>query len=319
MSQNTKRSTSPVVHLCPHSHAWYARGRLNLLGVLFLLPVVSWQIFLTLRGQGFILAEPLVFKVIITLLFAAFLELITSLSQRKRTWAESDFLLYSLLLVLSLPITLPLPVILVSITFAYLVTKWLFQSKVSLVPFVSTAYAYAYFTNPTLFQAGSMTAQASSYVSHFLTNNHLDSTGLLWLTSIPGYTLNTFIIGYTIVAILFYCFRIIDFRIPLASLVTYFLLLVIGSKTEIIFSYPQTIFALMIVSGDTRVGPFSNIGKWIWGVLIGIITVVLQLTWNADIAGFFAILFAAIFCPIIDSLLQPILLKQVKKTYEVLL
>lgn len=317
MLQNTNPNV-PIMHLCPHGHAWYSRGILNLLGLFFLLPVVAWQVFLVYQGRGSIFLDPVVLKILITFGFSLVLDLITGFLQHKRTYAEGDFLFFPLLAVLSLPTILPLPTVLAAILFGNFLTKWVFHHKATLVPFVSSVYAYGYFAQPDAFQSVPMT-NFSPYVTDFLTRYGLDHPDLFWLTNMPGCTLNTFLVGYIVVALFLYLFQVIDFRIPIAATSTYLTLLLIWGKFDTLFTYPATIFALLIVSGDTRVSPFSNLGKWIFGIVIGLIAVGLQLGWKANIAGYFAILMASLFAPIIDSLLRPILLKQVKKTYEVLL
>ncbi len=317
MLQNINLNHSKV-HLCPHSHTWYARGLLNLIGTLLLLPPLAWQIFLHTSDVTQIFMQPIVFKIILSIIFSFILEIITSLITKQKTYADGFFLFSTLLLLLSLPTTLPLETIFMSIIFAYLTTKWLFNQKTGLTPFVSTAYAFAFLTQKDLFLIPS-SLEFSPFILNFLNTYHLNSETFSWLVNIFGQTLNTFTIGYACTAILCYFLKITSFRICAASLITYIILIICMGKFESLSKYPQIFFALMLIAGDTAISPFSNIGKWLYGILIGVFTFLLQILWQTDTAGYFAILMAALFVPIIDSCLRPILLRQVKKTYEVLL
>lgn len=317
MSQSINLN-NPTVHLCPHSHTWYARGLLNLIGALLLLLPITWQIFLLSPGPAQILMQPVLLKITLSIAFSFILEIITSLITKQRTYTDGFFLFSTLLLLISLPTTLPLEIILLAITFAYLTTKWLFSQKTGITPFVSTAYAFAFLTQKDLFLIP-ITIEFSPFITNFLTSYHLNSEKFDWLVNILGQTLNTFTVGYAFIAILFYFLKITSFRISIASLITYIILLICLGRFEELLKYPQILFALILIAGDTAVSPFSNIGKWIYGSFIGFFTFLLHILWQTDSAGYFAILMASLFAPLIDSCLRPILLRQVKKTFEVLL
>ena len=317
MSQSINLN-NPTVHLCPHSHTWYARGLLNLIGALLLLLPIAWQIFLRATEPAQIFMQPVLLKIALSIVFSFVLEIITGLITKQKTYADGFFLFSTLLLLISLPITLPPETILLSITFGYLTTKWLFSQKTGITPFVSTAYAFAFLTQKDLFLIP-ITVEFSPFIINFLNSHHLNSEAFGWLVNILGQTLNTFTTGYAFIAVLFYFLKITSFRISVASLITYIILLICLGRFEDLLKYPQILFALMLIAGDTAISPFSNIGKWIYGCFIGFFAFLLQILWQIDSAGYFAILMAALFVPVIDSCLRPILLRQVKKTYEVLL
>ncbi|MGL4525131.1 MAG: RnfABCDGE type electron transport complex subunit D [Spirochaetia bacterium] len=304
-------------YLCPHSHVWYSSGKIHFTGTLILFSIVLWQAFLLSDGLISLFTEATILRVFIAWLISFIAELIRSFLQKKRTYLDNRFLFYPLLLTIVLPLNLPMHIFVLSLIFAHMLNSFIFGQRACILPFVSTGFAFGFLSSPSNF-LNQVTHTYSPFINSFLEKYGLNSPEVAWLLPPSGGdALSTFILAYGTATVLLILAKVINTKIVVSAVAIYLLGCFIFLDN--ILQYPQTWFCLFIVLGDTQTTPFSRVGKIIFGLLVGIFTVLLQKYWYPQVAGHFAILLSCLFSPLINHISRPIFLKHTKRNHEVLL
>ncbi len=149
----------------------------------------------------------------------------------------------------------------------------------------------------------------------------------LFLGKAPGSMGETFRLGIIIGGLFLIATKIVNWRIPVAYLGSVFVLSSLGNIVM-----PETIASpgLQLLSGGLLFGaffmatdpvssPFTKIGKWIYGICLGLFTILIRSFSGYTEGVMFSIILMNGFTPLIDSIILQIKYKPIKKRSEAVL
>ena len=237
---------------------------------------------------------------------------------------NEGFFVTSILFALILPATIPLWQVALGITFGVVIGKEVFggTGKNFLNPAL-TARAFLYFAYPAQISGDSIWVAADGYtgataLSMAFQNgmNQLTSSVSWWDAFwgfIPGSVGEVSTFAILLGAIVLLWTRIASWRIMLGvclgMIATSTLFNLIGSDTNPMFAMPWYwhfvvggfAFGMVFMATDPVSASMTNQGRWIFGALIGFMTVLIRVVNPAFPEGIMlAILFANLFAPLID-------------------
>jgi Na+-transporting NADH:ubiquinone oxidoreductase subunit B len=237
---------------------------------------------------------------------------------------NEGFFVTSILFALILPATIPLWQVALGITFGVVIGKEVFggTGKNFLNPAL-TARAFLYFAYPAQISGDSIWVAADGYTSATALSmafqngmNQLTSSVSWWDAFwgfIPGSVGEVSTFAILLGAIVLLWTRIASWRIMLGvclgMIATSTLFNLIGSDTNPMFAMPWYwhfvvggfAFGMVFMATDPVSASMTNQGRWIFGALIGFMTVLIRVVNPAFPEGIMlAILFANLFAPLID-------------------
>jgi Na+-transporting NADH:ubiquinone oxidoreductase subunit B len=238
---------------------------------------------------------------------------------------NEGFFVSSVLFALSLPPTLPLWMAALGISFGIVLGKEIFggTGRNFLNPAL-TARAFLYFAYP-LSMSGSSTWLAvdgytsATYLGQAAAGNLSYDINQQWWDSffgfIPGSMGETSTLAILIGGLALMYFRIASYRIIggvfLGMVASSMLLNAIGSDTNPMFAMPwhwhlvigSFAFGMIFMATDPVSAAFTNTSRWMFGFLVGVMTVFIRVINPAYPEGvMLAILFANLFAPLFDHL-----------------
>jgi len=237
---------------------------------------------------------------------------------------NEGFFVTSVLYALILPATIPLWQVALGITFGVVIGKEVFggTGKNFLNPAL-TGRAFLYFAYPAQISGDSVWVPADGYTgATALSTAHGDGMMALhqqmswtdaFLGFIPGSIGEVSTLAILIGAAVLLWTRIASWRIMLGvflgMVATSSLFNVIGSDTNALFAMPWYwhlvvggfAFGMVFMATDPVSASMTDTGKWVFGALIGVMTVLIRVVNPAFPEGIMlAILFANLFAPLID-------------------
>lgn len=237
---------------------------------------------------------------------------------------NEGFFVTSILFALILPATIPLWQVALGITFGVVIGKEVFggTGKNFLNPAL-TARAFLYFAYPAQISGDSIWVAADGYTGATALSvafqngmNQLTSSVSWWDAFwgfIPGSVGEVSTFAILLGAIVLLWTRIASWRIMLGvclgMIATSTLFNLIGSDTNPMFAMPWYwhfvvggfAFGMVFMATDPVSASMTNQGRWIFGALIGFMTVLIRVVNPAFPEGIMlAILFANLFAPLID-------------------
>ena len=260
--------------------------------------------------------------VIVSYIAGGLTEIIFAIARRKSI--EEGFLVTGLIFPLTLPPTLPLWMVGVGSIFGVFFGKEVFGGtgrnifNPALVGrvFLSVAfpeYFATHWMNPipgggfTYYTADTITS--ATPLINFKTAHTLTPLSSLLLGTVPGSAGETFRIGIILGGLALILMRVVDWRIPLSYLATVGFAAFLGNT----FSpekFAPPLFQLLggglllgafFMATDPVSSPLSFEGKWIYGILLGIFTVLIRALSGFPEGVMFAILLGNAFAPLIDT------------------
>lgn len=258
----------------------------------------------------------------VTFLVGGFWEVLFA-SVRKHEVNEG-FFVTSVLFALIVPATIPLWQVALGITFGIVVAKEIFggTGRNFLNPALA-GRAFLFFAYPTNISGDAVWTAVDGYSGatslSVMAQGGLDAvqTSLTWMDAFIGHmpgsngevsTLAILIGGAFIVVLGIASWRIIA-GVMLGMIVTSLLFNAIGSETNHMFQLPWYwhlvmggfAFGMIFMATDPVSASFTNKGKWSYGILIGLIVVLVRVVNPAFPEGMMlAILFANLFAPLFD-------------------
>ncbi|MCG7599061.1 NADH:ubiquinone reductase (Na(+)-transporting) subunit B [Halomonas sp. McH1-25] len=250
---------------------------------------------------------------------------------------NEGFFVTSVLFALILPPTIPLWQVALGITFGVVIGKEIFggTGKNFLNPAL-TGRAFLYFAYPAQISGDAVWVAADGYtgatpLSMVVTDGMAGLTQLYtWMEAflgfIPGSVGETSTLAILIGAVVLLLTRIASWRIMLGVFLgvvgTAMLFNAIGSETNPMFEMPWywhlvvggLAFGLVFMATDPVSASMTNKGKLIFGILIGVMTVLIRVVNPAFPEGIMlAILFANLFAPLIDHFIVQANIKRRQK------
>jgi len=284
----------------------------------------------------FISGLPTVLPIIlVSYLVGGFWEMIFAIVRKHEI--NEGFLVTGMLIPLVMPPTIPLWMVALATTFGVVIGKEIFggTGKNFLNPAL-TGRAFLYFAYPLTWSGDSVWVALDGYTSPTLLGigaqeglQGIESTyswSDAFLGSIPGSVgeTSTLFILFGLFILLFT--RIASWRIILGVLAgTVFMSGVfnlVGSDTNPMFNLPfywhfvigGYAFGLAFMAVEPVSGSHTNLGRWYYGILIGIMVVLIRVVNPAFPEGMMlAILFANLFAPLIDHFIQEKNIKRRKR------
>lgn len=162
--------------------------------------------------------------------------------------------------------------------------------------------------------------QATPLMS-FKSSGELVSLGQLFIGNIPGSVGEVCKLAIILGGVFLMLTRVANWRIPLAYLGSVALLSVLFNKIwPELFAPPLfqlfsggLLFAAMFMATDPVTSPFTQAGRWLYGILLGVLTLCIR-GFSGYVEGvMFAIVFMNIFAPLLDQLILTLRYKNVQK------
>lgn len=259
---------------------------------------------------------------LVTFVVGGFWEVLFAM--RRGHEVNEGFFVTSVLFALTLPATIPLWQVALGISFGVIIGKEVFggTGKNFLNPAL-TGRAFLYFAYPAQISGDSVWVAADGYTgATALSSAYQDGMSTLtqhyswwdaFVGTIPGSmgevsTLAILIGGAVLLAMGIASWRIVS-GVFLGMAATALLFNAIGSDTNAMFAMPfywhlvlgGFAFGMIFMATDPVSASMTNTGKWFFGALIGIMTVLIRVVNPAFPEGIMlAILFANLFAPLID-------------------
>lgn len=258
----------------------------------------------------------------VSMLVGGILETIFAIVRRHEI--NEGFLVTGLLFPLTLPPTVPLWQVAVGIAFGVVIGKEVFggTGKNFLNPAL-TARAFLYFAYPAQLSGNEVWTAVDGFsgatplglcaIEGMDAVHKTTSFSAAFLGTIPGSLGETSVLACLIGAAILIITGVGSWRIMLSMLlgsyVFSWLLYAIGSETNSMFSMPPhwhlvvggLAFGLVFMATDPVSAAMTTTGKWIYGVLIGVMTILVRVINPAFPEGvMLAILFGNVFAPVID-------------------
>lgn len=244
----------------------------------------------------------------------------------RRHEVNEGFFVSSILFALILPPTIPLWQVALGITFGIVVGKEIFggTGKNFLNPAL-TGRAFLYFAYPAQISGDQVWTAVDGFsgatVLSVAAQNGMEGVRsmMTWFDAFFGVmqgsvgetsTLMVLIGGITLLVMKIASYRIV-FGVVLGVIGTSMLFNVVGSETNVMFEIPPhwhlvmggLAFGMFFMATDPVSASMTNTGKWLFGILIGLMTVLIRVVNPAFPEGIMlAILFANLFAPFIDHL-----------------
>ncbi len=231
------------------------------------------------------------------------------------------------LFTLTLPPTLPLWQAAIGISFGIVIGREIFGGVgMNFINPILAGRVFLYFSYPDQISAGSIWTAVDGYSGATLLaiakTNGL--TGILeselnwnmaFLGQIPGAMGETSALACLAGGVLLLYTGIASWRIVVGSLIglliTAWIFNITGSMTNPMFAIPWYwhlvlggfAFGIVFIATDPVTSPYTDTGRWIYGMLIGVLVIIIRVTNPAIPEGImFAILLANIFAPAIDHM-----------------
>ncbi|ODC02956.1 NADH:ubiquinone reductase (Na(+)-transporting) subunit B [Terasakiispira papahanaumokuakeensis] len=259
---------------------------------------------------------------LVTFVVGGFWEVLFAM--RRGHEVNEGFFVTSVLFALTLPSTIPLWQVALGISFGVIIGKEVFggTGKNFLNPAL-TGRAFLYFAYPAQISGDSVWVAADGYTgATALSSAYQDGMSALtqhyswwdaFVGTIPGSmgevsTLAILIGGAVLLVMGIASWRIVS-GVFLGMAATALLFNAIGSETNAMFAMPfywhlvlgGFAFGMIFMATDPVSASMTNTGKWFFGALIGIMTVLIRVVNPAFPEGIMlAILFANLFAPLID-------------------
>lgn len=244
----------------------------------------------------------------------------------RRHEVNEGFFVSSILFALILPPTIPLWQVALGITFGIVVGKEIFggTGKNFLNPAL-TGRAFLYFAYPAQISGDQVWTAVDGFSGATVLSVAAQSgmegvrNMMTWFDAFFGVmqgsvgetsTLMVLIGGITLLVMKIASYRIV-FGVVLGVIGTSMLFNVVGSESNVMFEIPPhwhlvmggLAFGMFFMATDPVSASMTNTGKWLFGILIGLMTVLIRVVNPAFPEGIMlAILFANLFAPFIDHL-----------------
>lgn len=293
-------------------HAGWRGGLLSLLGI-----GVQPDSLIANVAHGVLLFLPIYLT---TLIAGGFWEVVFATVRRHEV--NEGFLVTSMLFTLTLPPDMPLWMVAMGISFGVVLGKEVFggTGKNFLNPAL-TGRAFLYFAYPAEISGDQVWVAVDGYASAtplgLADMSLIAQSGLEWWQAfvglMPGSLGETSTLAVLIGAVFLLYTRIASWRIVLGvflgMVATAWLFNLIGSDTNPMMAMPWHwhlvlggfAFGMVFMATDPVSAAMTNTGRWLFGLLIGFMTVLIRVINPAFPEGIMlAILFANIFAPLID-------------------
>lgn len=234
--------------------------------------------------------------------------------KQKVTVGDMSAALTGLLLALNLPSTFPIWMAVIGAGFAIIVVKQVFGGLGQ------------NFMNPALGARCFLFLSFSSYMTNFVydgvsgatplytlkTTGEVESLRDMFIGNIGGTIGETSVIALLIGAIYLLAKKVIDFRIPLAYLLTFSVFILIFGDKQFDFQYLLAhlcggglMLGAFYMATDYVTSPITPWGRVVYGILLGILTGIFRV-FGANAEGVsFAIIFSNLLVPQIEKLTRP--------------
>lgn len=244
-------------------------------------------------------------------------------AQRRGHEVNEGFFVTSVLFALTLPVTTPLWQVALGITFGVVIAKEVFggTGKNFLNPAL-TGRAFLYFAYPAQQSGDAVWVAVDGYTGATALGQWAaagqDAIDPSWWQAFTGQMVGS--IGETSTALILLggvvmiAMGIASWRIVLGTFIGMFLtatlMNAVGSETNPMFSMPWHwhlvlggfAFGMIFMATDPVSASMTNTGRWVFGLLIGFMTVLIRVVNPAFPEGIMlAILFANLFAPLIDN------------------
>ncbi len=325
-------ATFPAMFYGMYNVGWYANTALAEIGQVGIEGWRGWIISLLAGYDASNLWHNLVYGAtffvpiyMVTFIVGGFWEVVFAIKRGHEV--NEGFFVTSVLFALTCPPTIPLWQVALGISFGVVIGKEVFggTGKNFLNPAL-TGRAFLYFAYPASMTGDSIWIAADGYTGATLLGvaaesglAGIQSTGIAWMDAfwgkIPGSigetsTAMLLLGGLIIVGTQVASWRVIA-GVFLGMVVTSTLFNWIGSDTNPMFAIPWYwhlvmggfTFGMIFMATDPVSAAMTNKGRWYYGILIGVMTVLIRVVNPAFPEGIMlAILFANLFAPIFDHL-----------------
>jgi len=261
----------------------------------------------------------------VSYIFGGLTEVVFSAVRRKPV--HEGFLVTGLIFPLVLPPLVPLWMVALGVVFGVMFGKEVFGGtgrnifNPALVGRVFVSLAF-----PSVFSASwkmplSDTITSATPLVGFKSAHAIPDLYSLLLGSQPGSIGEVFRIGIIAGGIFLILVKIIDWRIPLSYLGMVFIFASLGNKMNPEVFAPAAfqllagglLFGAFFMATDPVTSPFTKTGRWVYGILLGVITVSIR-----SLSGFvegvmFSILLMNAFAPLIDTIVVNLRFKEIRK------
>ncbi len=283
--------------------------------------------------------------IIISYIFGGAVEVIFAITRRKDI--HEGFLVTGLIFPLTLPPTIPFWMVAVGIVFGVLFGKEVFggtgrnifnpalvgrlflsiafprtMSAYWQKPFISGLGGFVHYQNiDVLTKATSDAITTATPLSLFKSGGELPSYYNLIMGFSPGCIGETFRLGIIIGGSFLILTKIVNWRIPLSFLLSVIIFSLIGNQFAPSRIAPPIfqlfsgglLFGAFFMATDPVTCPFTKIGKWIGGVILGFLVVLIR-SFSGYVEGvMFAIVILNVFVPLIDRIVLNIKYPKVVK------
>lgn len=265
----------------------------------------------------FLFGAEIMLVVIAAVLSAVATELVFNFFYKKKfSITDASSILTGLLIGLVLPPAVPIFIPIVAALFATLVTKLLFGgygngivsevaiTRIFIVVFFSQIF-YASYTLPTISEIPGTT---NTLIEILRTGGELPAFKDMLFGNVVGAIGETAIITIVIGGLYLIARRIVDYKIPLLYLGTVALLILIIKGPAMIVPYLMSsglVFAAFFLASDFASCPDTLLGRIIYPILLGAITVLVWFVGDYHNAVYYALVFGGLFSTIFSNYHRP--------------
>jgi len=266
----------------------------------------------------------------VTFIVGAAWEILFSVVRRHEI--NEGFFVTSILFALCCPPDLPLIYVALGISFGIVVGKEIFGGTgMNFLNPALTGRAFLYFAYPADMSGDAVWVAADGYSGATILGatalSGIETVEVTWLQAffglIPGSIGETSTLAITIGGIALLIMKIASYRVVfgcfIGLIITTLLLQLIGSEDNLMFTMPWYwhivvggfAFGAFFMATDPVSSAMTHRGRWIFGILIGVVTALIRVVNPAYPEGMMlAILFANICAPVIDNLVVKSNIKQ---------